>query len=458
MRSRSKLIRLQRLFASLVISSIFCIILLSNIILEESNTAHKNQKIFNESPDAPCGRYPTEEDILIDNIVWQNLEMKKGFLKLLNAYLDERKNETIVRINASGKPLNISADMIYCQFWFGEKSRPLVVKATEFLIMWYWGINKKHNHPYLITCPTYGRIPESVSLVVYPCDNAENNLKIINNHPPDGVKKKFGICSKQISYENRNFGFRIIEWIHMLRILGADKIHIYNRYVHPSFFKVLEYMEAQGFVEVWPYLEVRTAKRFTAQKQLLEMNVLNDCFYRIRHLYEFIIILDIDELIMPVMEEDRSWHDIIKRQNIVVSTKDAFTSELVNYPNINAKPVDGVPNYHYMLQHIRRSINSTRKGAGVKSVINPANVVVVHNHYPLFCIKDVITSNNKTVKGCRISSIPKSISQMNHYRDEVKNMFKSTVEDRQILRFKDDLIKAVNETMVATNFRLAEGG
>lgn len=85
-----------------------------------------------------CGKLPHEGNITIDNVIWQVLEIPKGFYKLMNAYLDERQDQKIVRVSVIGNRLNISEDAIYCQFWFDEnpETQPNVVKATQFILMW----------------------------------------------------------------------------------------------------------------------------------------------------------------------------------------------------------------------------------------------------------------------------------------------------------------------------------
>jgi hypothetical protein len=84
-----------------------------------------------------CGRFPREEDITIDNTIWQVLEIPRGDVKLMNAYLDDRQNQTFVRINVNSVSLNLSRDDIYCQFWFDDKTQPTVVKASDYTLMWF---------------------------------------------------------------------------------------------------------------------------------------------------------------------------------------------------------------------------------------------------------------------------------------------------------------------------------
>lgn len=438
----------EKKFFGLLIAGIIFIICKEYFIVD-------TPRLTNKLGDKTCGRFPKEEDILVESLVWQVLEMPSGFLYLFNAYLDDRLNKKTVRINTSGVKINITVDAIYCQFWFDEVSAPYTVKATEFILMWYWKVEHVASHPYLITCPfdLPGKTPSSVSLTANPCDDAENNLNIIDNRPADGVKKKFGVCSKQISYEDREYVVRLVEWVHMLRILGADKVYFYNRYVHPEFFRVLRYMEDKNFIKVWSYLEPRANEMHTTQAHLFDINLLNDCFYKIRNLYEFVVVLDTDEVIMPVMEEDRSWVDIVSRFD--VTKQDAFCSENVYYPEVGAKPRGEIPEYHYMLQHIGRSVNFTKPGSRVKSILVPDEIIVVSIQYAFFCLNHSTEPSAEGTQQCRCWSMPTNVSQLSHYRNNIKeDEFKVTIEDKLIWRYKDDLIKAVQETLDATKFHV----
>jgi hypothetical protein len=92
-----------------------------------------------------CGRFPREENILIDNVIWQVLETSFGFVYLLNAYLDTRWNKSIVRINAISPQLDIKNHKLYCQFWFDEKSQPMVMEASEYQVSEYHLLNEANS-------------------------------------------------------------------------------------------------------------------------------------------------------------------------------------------------------------------------------------------------------------------------------------------------------------------------
>ena len=112
--------------------SIFCVNLLMKCDLLsvklELNT--NNLKTFKT-----CSRFPTSEHVTVDNLYWQVLEHSRGFLRLMNAYLDQRQNKSAIRINVSSMLIN-KTDIFHCQFWFDDKSPPTIVKATEVLLMW----------------------------------------------------------------------------------------------------------------------------------------------------------------------------------------------------------------------------------------------------------------------------------------------------------------------------------
>jgi Glycosyltransferase family 92 len=210
----------------------------------------------------------------------------------------------------------------------------------------------------LISCPIVNirKVPRSVSLTTNRCDSAENNLQIIDNHPTDGVKKEFGVCVKQLTYPNRDFIVRFIEWVHMLRILGNTKVHFYNRMVHPELIKVVDYFESKDLVDMKPFLEpscLSNDQLASHDTMVIEHSVINDCFYRTKNLYKYLAILDPDEVIIPLNENDRSWQNLFKRFN---QSYDIYRQNMIFYPNIEKEPIEGIPKENYILQHVQVSV------------------------------------------------------------------------------------------------------
>ena len=80
-----------------------------------------------------CGKIPDEKDILIDNVVWQAIETRKGFIKLYSAHLDTRFNESVVRIVAAGPKISLLKGVrMFCQLWFEDDLKnPLVVPVLN---------------------------------------------------------------------------------------------------------------------------------------------------------------------------------------------------------------------------------------------------------------------------------------------------------------------------------------
>ena len=194
-----------------------------------------------------------------------------------------------------------------------------------------------------------------------PCEFAENKLKIIDNQPEDGIKKKFGVCVKQITFEDKNSTVKFVEWIHLLKILGADKIYVYNRFVHPDLFKAMKYFEDQGILDLTSFLEP-SAIPYELRSPLtrtVEILSLNDCFYRIRNLYEYILVLDPDEVPIPMRENETTWHDFVDtfvaEDDVGENRTDFFSFRSLTFPDLNAKPVEKYPTYHYALQHVQVS-------------------------------------------------------------------------------------------------------
>lgn len=213
------------------------------------------------------------------------------------------------------------------------------------------------NDPYfdLILCPFDNQAPTAVSLSWNKTANAENFLKIIDNQPIDGIKKKFGVCVKQVTISDRKSVIRFIEWAETMLLLGAGKIHVSKKFLHPEMLEVEKYYEKQNFIEFIPFTD---AKGFDISKLyhflLLEYLTVNDCILRVKNLYDLVLIIDLDEIFLPAQVEDKNWHEMFKRLNLS-SNVDAFAGRSVSYSHLNGTKYSDIPEYLYTLTHVEVS-------------------------------------------------------------------------------------------------------
>jgi hypothetical protein len=292
------------------------------------------------------------------------------------------------------------------------------------------------------------KLPESVSLTLDTCDKAKNVMKIIDNQPTNGIKKNFAVCTKPLSITGSIDPIRLVEWIETLKILGAQQIYIYHRYFNPDIFEVAQFYEAQGFMVLEQYLEpsgISGAFDHTYESYINEFPILNDCLYRAKNVYKFVIALDYDEVLIPVRESDYTWKNLI---DYLKSDEEvhAYGFRSVIYNKQIDRYSDKVPPYFYMLQHVQRAVNFSNvktKRFSYKSIIDPDYVMELYAHGAAACWNG----------NCSIRYLDESIAQCSHYRDAVlKSSDNNTQEDITFWKYKDELVAAVERTLDEMNF------
>lgn len=429
-----------------------------------------------KSANPTCAKYPSIFELEFNNIYWQTVRTTNGTFQLFGAYYDIRKQSRLgpaVRILGMIDRIEPKVKT-FCQFWFDGQKEPFIVKTFEYKYIWYnkWGNYKQGIYqPYLIACqipkPFHGIVPASVSIVEKECDTATNNLRVIYNRPPDDKKKGFAVCVKGLDFLYDDLSVRLVEWIEMLNILGAEKIYFYELQVHPNISKVLKHYEREGKVQVTPltlsggqpnvpgFQHLYLTKK-TNHKRQNEIIPYNDCLYKNMYMYDFITLLDIDEVIMPI--DDMTWHDLMKR----VQPK-ALKIKNETYPSYNVRNVyfldhhqhehgwyKDIPKYLHMLQHVYRAQNYTKPNQYVKCFHNPERVLTLHNHFPLACLGGA----------CQSYPVSTEDAQLQHYRaDCVKTLKKScddykehSIKDTTIWRYKDELINRSVKTLETLGF------
>ena len=106
-------------------------------------------------------------------------------------------------------------------------------------------------------------------------------------------------------------GGRLVEWIEFNRLLGVDKLIFYNTAYQSTSREVLDYYQRLGVVDVedfpYPLIMHKFAKDVfhgeVDENHILHqanLVMLNDCLYRYRRKHEFIAVLKIDQIIIPM--------------------------------------------------------------------------------------------------------------------------------------------------------------
>ncbi|CAH0767342.1 unnamed protein product [Bemisia tabaci] len=433
---------------------------------------HKNKPMFYKNDN--CAKFPSIYELEFNNIYWQTLHSSNGTFYLYGAYYDVRKLSRIgPAVRILGMLNRIEPKMVtHCQFWFENEKEPVVNKVMEYKYVWYkkWGNYKQGIlQPYLITCQIpashHKKVPASVSIVEKICDVATNNLRVIYNRP--SKKKGFGVCVKGLDFIHEDLSVRLVEWIELLGILGADKIFFYELQVHPNVSRVLNYYKSKGRVHVTPltlpggqpnlpvFQHLYLTKKVNYKRQN-ELIPYNDCLYKNLYTYEYIALLDIDEVIMPVKR--RTWRELM--DDVMVKALKIKNETRASYNVRNVYFLDDlihshgwfkdIPRYMHMSQHVYRSKNFTKPNQYVKCFHNPERALTLHNHFPLACLS----------QGCTSYAVETSDAQLQHYRADCVNSLKKTcteyrsnsVADTTIWKYKDELIAKTFETLKVLGF------
>ncbi|CAB3378114.1 Hypothetical predicted protein [Cloeon dipterum] len=419
-----------------------------------------------------CAHYVNPYDVKYNNIMWQVQKMPRETYLLFNAYFDNRTALTgegsfvrILVIIDRQEPSNKS----FCQLWFANKPEPTISNVSRTDFLWYkeWGNDKSPYQPYLFSCAvpaSLEMVPESVSLVANPCDNATNNLRVIDNRAPLGKKLIFAVCVKAMNFKHQPLvSVKLVEWIEMHKILGADKIFIYELQVHPNTTRVLDYYKAQGLVEVTKLalpgsapnvpdlMALYMSERTFGIQCPLELIQYTDCLLKNMNLFEFIVAVDVDEVILPLKVDN--WYDLIYKVAIPKHKKRtegiaSFVARNVHFMDDTDEYQDwtqGIPKYMHMLQNVHRNASHMEIGDSIKCFHNTDYVLALHNHYARHCLGNYCPDVDFDLEDAHLQHYCLGRKKSECQRKRGKDL----VEDTSIWRFKDKLIPATQKVLRA---------
>ncbi|XP_054165998.1 uncharacterized protein LOC128963508 [Oppia nitens] len=413
-----------------------------------------------------CYKYPPSiEKIAFNNIYWQSVIIDQNTTYYAyNAYYDNRENMTKVRIiGVTDHFAQLVNQTFWCLLYFEGKKRAVLSKVTQIDELAYnfgnYYKRKGYYLPTLLSCDIpisiKNMVPSAVAIKINNQCKSEftNYLRVIYERPESGNKTLFGVCVRALYYYNIDFSVRLIEWLELQKILGANKVYLYAFTTNNYMDKVLNYYTNLKFIE-WRYTthcghqlnniylnEVYMSKM--GDKMLPQETLeLNDCFYRNMYKHTFLAVIDIDEVIVPLdaydwpQMMDQIYNSLKKRSNwdrfaSYLFTQTRFYNQLIS----NQYTTNDIM---YTMRHLYRA-NFTMSAP--KSFQLTKNAKVVWNHTPLQCII------NKDYKDCPIHFVDKQFGYLLHYRPGIHKPTNCTDTDLRKCAIYDPLITKYNDIL-----------
>lgn len=487
-------------------------------------TGYSLEMQFRSAPRFACASEltpPTEREVVYHNVHWQ----KEAKLFLYSAHLDRRlkaggRTYPFVRVLAMAEG-SLDNDTFFCQLW-RQDGPPIVTSAaaTEIWVdSWDQRSRQRSYRPYLLSCLVIDDdhhndhrdhdrnndgggdrtnknspaavVPFAVSVVSRPCERKASSFLPLNGAdsyddgsivgPPSssssgsGNKRgDFAVCVKGMDFAD-DISARLVEWVEMNRLLGAQLFTFYLYRVHPNTRRVLDYYaNVAGVAQVVPLTlpgmqpnfppseRTKFLRRNVWQKRRNELVPYNDCFYRHAARFRFVVPLDVDELIVPLQHDN--WTQLIDYLSWVdpefipshasLSAQQVYFFESNQPKAAKATTTTGDRQQHQLLPMVSQTVraaNYSKPGHGVKSFVVSDNCLTVFNHYALEALHPGVK---------RDAILPTRWVQLNHYKtscppvvvqQECSLYTSRTRTDRRLAVYEDRLAARVEHVLRELN-------
>ncbi|XP_071540591.1 uncharacterized protein [Panulirus ornatus] len=371
---------------------------------------------------------------------WQPVYYTKHKFFVYSAYYDDRKGK-IIRV--IGTTQTKKSDRVWCKYWYSNSST-LIVNGAIKIIRENW--NLKFSACF-IACPLIiyknGKQPipppESVSIMADPGGNATNKLRVMNlDVNKEEVRNTFAVCVKPLHFDYNSVN-QMIEFIELNKILGVEHFTLYNHTIGKDVDCILKQYADQGVVSILPWkLDIKSQKEIRTEGLFA---ALNDCLYRYMYQYKYILMIDLDEYIVP--HANTSLPELVRYLHTKADAKKIGAISFQNSFFYLQWPDDpssaSLPPLVTLRKTRRRQRFHPHKQRSKYIAVTPF-VVEAGNHFVWEFLPGKGTLN-----------VPNEVAFLHHYRvcefggdDCVRN---PRITDTSMYRYKDTLVKAYTTNM-----------
>ena len=162
----------------------------------------------------------------------------------------------------------------------------------------------------LIWCPVSGEVlrhgtPKWVTISTQNCGSPHRTLPVTSMHPRK-LKYNFTVCLHQALVNYNNIA-RLVEWVEVNRLFGAERFIVYNRTADSSLMPYVRHYVQAGLMEIYPW---NISKLWGWMSYKGSQNgVLLDCTYRTMYETRHLVLKDIDEIVVPTKHSN--WAEML---------------------------------------------------------------------------------------------------------------------------------------------------
>ncbi|CAN9502439.1 unnamed protein product [Ophioblennius macclurei] len=275
-------------------------------------------------------------------------------------------------------------------------------------------------------------------------------LRNRNKHLSDREKLKFNftVCISSLfgDYDN---ALQFVQTLEMYRLLGVDRVVIYKTSCSQNFDRLLQIYSQEGFLEVVPwqidkYLNPSKGWLFSKSGGDIhyfgQMTTLNECIYRNMERSRYVLLHDMDEIVMPYQYNNLApLMETLQKQNpdtgVFLIENHIFPKTLFDpSKRFHLPQWDGVPGVN-ILEHIHKEEPDRKIYHPYKMIIRPRTVEQTSVH-------EVLKASSKSFK------VPPDVCRIIHTRLSLReSSYRDFKIDKRLWDFQERLIPNVDEVL-----------
>ncbi|XP_074660416.1 uncharacterized protein LOC141912893 [Tubulanus polymorphus] len=385
-------------------------------------------------------------------------------VRLHTAFLDDRPelvSDPLIRITSVAS-MKITEQKMYCVLWFDGDffaENDTVSMQVNYVGPWgafSYGINYDH---YVLACPVTNssRIPSHVSIITR---KGEQPTTLLAVEKPEKPGKRQGFATCVATRYGHLDAYRLIEWMELQYILGVRLVGIYANGVDSLSDKVFRFYQKSGLVD-YRTMGTPLGDNKTSSVLLGEKTSFNNCLLRNMYSFDYITVVDTDEIIIPQKPEHRTYEQLIgyliAKHRSPNSPAPSFMFRNAYYWT-NFSPDDEHQPKQLATLRVLNRLPPSLPGYSVKSILDPRSCLLTHSHYCLFFAAKFDGKNN-------VVSPEAELGLNHHYKDchfdsyyKKKGLCEEGRRSLQrspvMLKYKDALIPKIMKTAHVIMFGL----